>query len=113
LKLERETFKRIFPNLAKELGSDNNKINPVRTDDEAEERHVGKRRFVYYVPDVIDFIRRCDKRQQAEEIVNYMEKKGEISRLCAQKLKRQLREKGVRSFGFKKEENYYLKHGEL
>jgi hypothetical protein len=42
-----------------------------------------------------------------------MEKKGEIKEQYAQKLRRQLRRKGVRSFGPKKEENYYLNHGEL
>ncbi|MGA3191327.1 MAG: DUF2095 family protein [Candidatus Bathyarchaeia archaeon] len=112
---EKETFKKMFPNLAKELGSDENKVsvNSVRTDDEAGERHVTRERFVHYAPDVIDFIRRCDTTEQAEEIIDYVEKRGEIDGLYAHKLKKQLKEKGVRSFGAKKEEDYYLKHGEL
>jgi hypothetical protein len=36
---------------------------------------------------------------------------GEIDGKYAQKLRRQLREKGVRSFGTKKEHDYYLRHG--
>jgi hypothetical protein len=112
---EKETFKKMFPNLAKELRSDENRVsvNSVRTDDEAGERHVTRERFVHYLPDVIDFIRRCDTPEQAEEIIGYVEKRGEIDRLYAQKLKKQLKKKGVRSFGAKKEEDYYIKHGEL
>jgi hypothetical protein len=115
LEPEKETFKKMFPNLAKELRSDENRvsINSVRTDDEAGERHVTREKFVHYAPDVIDFIRRCDTREQAEEIIDYVEKRGEIDGSCAQKLKKQLKDKGVRSFGAKKEEDYYLKYGEL
>jgi hypothetical protein len=64
------------------------------------------------MPDVIDFIRRCDDEQQAKEIINYMEKREEINREYAQKLRKQLNEKGVRSFGSKKENDYYLKHSD-
>ena len=108
-----ETFKRLFPNLAKELGSTKNKvaINSMRTDTHTGEKAASKR-FMHYTPDVIDFIRRCDTEQQAEEIIDYMEKKGEIKLQYAKKLRKQLKNKGVRSFGPKKEENYYFKHGE-
>ena len=110
---DKETFKKLFPNLVKELESDKNKvaINSVRTDIQTGEKATSKR-FVHYTPDVIDFIRRCDTEQQAEEIIDYMEKKGEIQKQYAKKLRKQLKEKGVRSFGPKKEENYYFKHGE-
>ena len=109
----KETLKKLFPNLAKELGSSENKvaINSVRTDAHAGEKAASKR-FMHYTPDVIDFIRRCDTEQQAGEIIDYMEKKGEIKRQYAKKLRKQLKEKGVRSFGPKKEEDYYFKHGE-
>jgi len=113
LKFDKETFKKLFPNLSKELDSGENKvsINSVRTDIQAGEKAASKR-FTRYMPDVIDFIRRCDTEEQAEEIIAYMEKRGEIRRRYAEKLRRQLKRKGVRSFGPKKEENYYLKHGE-
>jgi hypothetical protein len=115
LELEKEAFKKMFPTLAKELGSGENRVsvNSVRTDNEAGEKHVTRRKFVHYLPDVIDFIRRCETQKQAEEIIDYMERSGEIDRLYAQNLRKQLEDKGVRSFGAKKEEDYYLKHGEL
>ena len=69
--------------------------------------------FKGYTPDIIDFIRRCDREEQAEEIINYLEKRGEISYKYAEKLRRQLEEKGVRSFGSKKEHYYYFKRAGL
>ncbi|MBS7615907.1 DUF2095 family protein [Candidatus Bathyarchaeota archaeon] len=102
----------MFPNLARELESGENKVcmNSVRTDAKAGEK-IASKQFTHYDPDVIDFIRRCDTEEQAEEIINYMEKRGEITKDYANKLRKQLKDKGVRSFGPKKEENYYLKHG--
>jgi len=114
VEVDKETFKRMFPNLAKELESDENKVsvNAVRTDERTGESAASER-FVHYMPDVIDFIRRCDTEEQAEEIIAYMEKRGEIEKQYAERLRKQLKDKGVRSFGPKKEENYYLKHGQL
>jgi hypothetical protein len=114
MEFNRETLKKMFPNLANELKTGENKtdINSVRTDMEDGENAVSER-FAGYTPDVVDFIRRCDTTKQAEEIIVYMEKKGEISHQHAEKLRQQLKEKGVRSFGSKKEEDYYMKHGEL
>jgi len=110
--LGEKTFKKLFPNLVKELESSEHKaaINSVRTDVKTGEEAVSKR-FVHYTPDVIDFIRRCDTEEQAQEIIGYMEKRGEIKEQNAKKLRKQLKEKGVRSFGPKKEENYYFTHG--
>lgn len=114
MQFDKETFKKMFPNLARELESDENKVavNSVRTDVQTGESSNSKR-YLHYMPDVIDFIRRCDTAEQAEEIIAYMEKRREINEQYAQKLRKQLREKGIRSFGSKKEENYYLKHGGL
>jgi len=114
VELDKESIKRMFPNLAKEMGSDENKmsVNSIRTDSEAGERHATKGRFVDYEPDVIDFIRRCDTPEQAEEIIAFMEERGEIDKQYAWRLQKQLREKGVRSFGAKKEKDYYLKRSE-
>ncbi|MEM3579922.1 MAG: DUF2095 family protein [Candidatus Bathyarchaeia archaeon] len=114
MEFDKETFKRLFPNLAKEMESSENKVSvsSVRTDVKSGERAVS-RNFVHYDPDVIDFLRRCDTAEQAEEIIAYMERRGEITKEYAAKLRKQLKEKGVRSFGPKKEENYYLRRAGL
>jgi hypothetical protein len=113
MELNEKSFKRMFPNLANEIESNESKadINSVRTDDHSGERATSTK-FAHYIPNVIDFIRRCDTETQAEEIISYMEKQGEIGREYSQRLMQQLRKKGVRGFGPKKEEDYYLKHGE-
>jgi len=111
--IDKGTLKKMFPNLMKELGIEESRvaINSVRTDTKSGERAVS-RNFVHYMPDVIDFIRRCDTNEQTEEIIDYMEKTGEIGKQHADKLRKQLKKQGLRSFGSKKEADYYLKHGE-
>ena len=108
--LGKKKFQKMFPNLAQEMesGEHGTTINSVRSDPNTGEKAVAKR-FTGYTPDAIDFLRRCDKGEQAEEIISYLEKRGEITPEYAKKLRKQLKEKGVRSFGSKKEDDYYLK----
>jgi len=110
MKIDKKRFRKMFPHLAEELEGREHKIaiTSVRSDFQTGEKGSSKK-FARYMPDVIDFIRRCDNEEQAEEVVSYMEKRGEVSREYAQRLRKQLKEKGVRSFGSKKEEDYYLK----
>lgn len=85
-------------------------ISSVRSDLEIGEK-ASSRKFDSYLPDVIDFIRRCDNEKQALEIVDYMERRREIDPHYARWLRKQLKEKGVRSFGPKKEDDYYSRRG--
>jgi len=110
VEVDKKRFKKMFPHLAKEMGVKEHgvAITSVRSDAQTAEK-ASSEKFTGYMPDIIDFIRRCDNEQQAKEIINYMEKRGEISREYAQRLRKQLKEKGVRSFGPKKEDGHYLK----
>lgn len=110
---DKESLKKMFPNLAEELDGDDNiiPINSVRTDTRNGE-NASSKDYVHYEPDVIDFIRRCNMSKQAMEIIDYMEKRGEIKKRFAAKLRKQLKDKGLRSFGPEKEHDYYLRHGE-
>jgi hypothetical protein len=65
----------------------------------------------HFNPQAVDFLRRCDTEAQAEEIIAYLEKKGEITKEYAHELRCQLKKDGVRSFGPKKEENHYFREG--
>jgi hypothetical protein len=110
----KKSFKKMFPHLSKELEAGEGKvaIDSVRTEtDEAEKTVTDK--FRSYDPTVVDFIRRCDTEVQAEAIIAYLEKRGELAKEYAKKLRKQLKKEGVRSFGPKKEENYYFKQGGL
>ena len=104
----------MFPNLSEELEGGKSKvaIDSVKTNsDKAEKSHSDK--FRNYNPNVIDFIRRCDTEGQAELIITYLEKKGELTKEYAEEIRKRLKREGVKSFGSKKEENYYLKNGGL
>ena len=111
MEVSKDRFKKMFPNLAKEMDTSEQKvsINSLRSDTKtAEKAATAQKNLANYDPDIIDFLRRCDNKQQAEEIITYMETRGEITHNYAQKLRQQLQKKGVRSFGSKKEEGYYF-----
>ena len=114
METDKKSFKRMFPNLSKELELEDSKvaINSVRTDPDAAENAMADK-FRHYNPTVVDFIRRCNTDAQAEAIIAYLEKRGELTKEHAEKLRQQLKKEGVRSFGTKKEENYYFKQGGL
>jgi hypothetical protein len=111
MEIEKKRFREMFPQLAEELEGKEHvaPITSVRSDLQTGEK-ASSEKFSSYMPDVIDFIRRCDNEEQAEEIINYLEKRGEVDHKYGRRLRRQLKEKGVRSFGSKKEEDYYSKH---
>ncbi len=111
--IDKKRFKNMFPHLSEEMEQNQQRvrIQAVRSDVTMGERVASAKSFDGYIPDVIDFIRRCDNVRQAEEIIEYMEKRNEINPTDARKLKRQLKEKGVRSFGAKKQDDYYSREG--
>ncbi len=131
---DKEYLKKMFPHLDKELEEGESKISidAVRKNAlEAEEAYESEERDEYsgsekeevtectstidklrhFNPQAVDFIRRCDTEAQAEEIIAYLQKKGEITKEYAAELRCQLKRDGVRSFGPKKEENHYFREG--
>jgi len=112
LEIDKKRFKNMFPHLSEEMENKPNRvaISSIRSDAQTGECASSKK-FDGYIPDVIDFIRRCDNERQAEEIIDFLERRREIDSAYARRLKRQLREKGVRSFGPKKQDDYYSRVG--
>ena len=115
METDKKVLKKMFPNLSKELEGEEGKvaIDSVRADPAEAEKAATEDKFLHYNPNVVDFIRRCDTEAQAEEIITYMQKRAEITEEYACELKKQLKKKGVRSFGPKKQENYYFKQSGL
>ena len=126
--IDKKSLKKMFPNLYKELETSENKVsidavrkNPLEAEaaaegEECEEEEFGActetpDKLRHFNPSAVDFIRRCDTEAQAEEIIAYLQKKGEITKENAEELRCQLKRDGVRSFGPKKEENYYFREG--
>jgi hypothetical protein len=134
--IDKKSLKEMFPNLYRELNGSENKVsidairkNPQEAEeevcgcDECEDFSVEKEEVTFcsempdklrhFNPQAVDFIRRCDTEVQAEEIIAYLEKKGEISKDYAKELRCQLKRDGVRSFGSKKEADHYFREGGL
>ena len=101
-----EEFRKRYPNLAREWGSAGTVgIQAVRTSiGEAEK---ASHALQGYQPTVIDFIRRCEDETQALEIINFLEGRGEIEQGYAKRLRIQLAERGLGSFGRRKEPGCY------
>jgi hypothetical protein len=105
--MKRDEFKKRFPTLAKEMEEGKGKA-----DLEFEvEPPKPQRKFAGYDPNVIDFIRRCSGEEEALEIIEYLRGREEITVEEADRLRRQLEEEGLRSFGPKKEPGYYEREG--
>jgi hypothetical protein len=134
--IDKKSIKKIFPHLYEELENGEVKVpinavrkNPLEAEEEAVVGEVGEEcdcteeeftshtetpdKLRHFNPSAVDFIRRCDTEAQAEEIIAYLQKKGEITKEVAEQMRCQLKRDGVRSFGPKKEEYHYFKEGGL
>lgn len=100
-----DELKKIFPHLSKELNGEDHTmpISGVRSDPSSTEDWRG------YSPDVIDFLRRCTTLTEGLEIIDFLEARHEITSDYARALRKQLKDQGIRSFGSKKEKDFYLK----
>jgi hypothetical protein len=103
--MEKEEFKKRFPFLAKEIEEGEGKAEVSFQVEKPKQ----KRKFAGYDPDVVDFLRRCNTKEEALEIIEYMKQREEITEKESQTLIDQLNMKGVRSFGPKKTHGYYEK----
>jgi hypothetical protein len=132
--MEKKDIRKMFPHLFNELEIGEVKVsidgirkNPAEAEgevarecncneyvdevDEVTECTETPDRLRHFNPQAVDFLRRCDTEAQAEEIIAYLQKKGEITAEYAEQLRVQLKKDGVRAFGPKKEENYYFQEG--
>ncbi|MFX1319043.1 MAG: DUF2095 family protein [Promethearchaeota archaeon] len=105
-----------LPHLANEVKSSGPgvRVGGVRweeTDRTRQPVKIGENRFSGHSPDVIDFIRRCSSEDEALEIINFLERRGEIKTHHAKELRDQLRRRGVRSFGTQKRWGHYEREG--
>jgi hypothetical protein len=106
-----EEFRKRYPNLDEEFGKSGTvKIQAVRSN--LKEAEKAAHSMQGYVPTAVDFIRRCENDDQALEIINFLESKGEIDPSYAKRLRSQLVEHGLRSFGKRREPGCY-ERGEM
>ena len=103
----KDEFRRLFPHLFREIEEKRMamRITGTRSTPEEAEKAVESK-----LPTAVDYLRRCDTDEQAEEVINYLRSRGEITEEEANRLMTQLRERGVRSFGSRKTPGYYLQN---
>jgi len=108
--MEKKDFRRLFPHIADEVETGRSKVDIAKAEEpprSTEPSYKAERKYAGYDPTAVDFIRRCKTSKQAEEIIDFMERRGEVLREEARALRSQLREKGLRSFGPPKKLGYY------
>lgn len=106
-----EEFRKKFPNLTKEFsGPGTVKIDAARSSAEEADKVAHDRGG--YEPTAIDFIRRCKTDSQALDVIDFLEKKGDITRDYAKRLRSQIAVSGLGSFGKHREPGCY-ERGEI
>ncbi|MEM2874543.1 MAG: DUF2095 family protein [Candidatus Hadarchaeales archaeon] len=91
-----EEFRRRYPNITREVNEgDYVSIQSIRSDASEGEKAAARGGY----PTAVDFIRLCETKEQAAEIIDYLERRKEISPEYAEKLRDQLNKRGLRSFG--------------
>ncbi len=106
MRIRVDEFRRKYPNLARELfdeekaeGSSIDLVYMPQLDDP----------WRGYTPGPVDYIRRAKTLEEALEVIDYLEKHGEITREEAEEYRRKLREEGLEAFGPRKGDNYYYR----
>lgn len=110
--MEKKDFKRLFPHIAEEVESGASKVDFDKLNEpppSTEPSYAEDRKYAGFLPGAADFIRRCRKPKEAEEIISYLEKKGDIRDEEAEALRSQLRAGGLKSFGPHKGPGFYEK----
>lgn len=102
--MDLEEFKKKFPNLYKELIEGRGRI--VSTYIDYNDRSADPWRG--YEPSPIDYIRRAKTVDEALEVIDFLEKVGELKKDRADELRRLVREKGLHVLGPRKRNGYYF-----
>jgi hypothetical protein len=102
----KDEFRKKFPEIAKEMeGPGTVRIGAVRTSPKEAEKVAHS--VHGYEPSAVDYIRRCKTDEEVIEIINFLEKKGDIEPEYANRLRTQLARGGLRSFGTRKNPGCY------
>ncbi len=104
MKMSVDEFKKKYPALYDELFSRDKSMDLTLT---FEKRIDDPWRG--YVPGPIDYIRRAKSLEEALQVIDYLEKHGEITSDEARMYREKLLSEGIEAFGPRKEDNYYYK----
>jgi hypothetical protein len=113
-----EKIREKLPALYDEL---TNKKMSMRIDEVEDESHSFSSRenekelldpFSNYEPDVFDFLARAKTNEEGLEIIDFLNKQGQISAETAEELTEKVQTLGIRCFGPKRSDNYYHRKSE-
>ncbi len=110
--MEKKDFKRLFPHIAGEMETGASKVDLAKATEpprSTEPSYAEDRKYAGFQPGATDFIRRCRKTRDAKDILDYLERKGDVTGEEAKALRKQLRDGGLRSFGPHKGPGFYEK----
>ncbi|MEM4184680.1 MAG: DUF2095 family protein [Nitrososphaerota archaeon] len=99
--LDKRDFKRLFPALSDELEQSVPSEEDVKNSQEEPLRG--------FMPGPEDYIMRCTTDEEALGVIEFLRQRGEICEEEFQRLRKQICETGVRSFGPLREDGYYLR----
>ncbi len=99
---DKRDFKRLFPALSDELEQSSTSLEDSITETEEEPLRG-------FMPGPEDYLMRCATEEEAIQVIEFLRQRREISEEESERLKKQVYEKGVRSFGPLREEGYYLR----
>lgn len=94
-----DEFRRLFPKLSKELM--NNKRYSVK--------EVSRDPLAGYEPNVYDFLCRARSVEEGLKVLEYLEKRGELSPERSRELRDKLMRDGLESFGERRDFGYYYR----
>ncbi|MCS7145506.1 MAG: DUF2095 family protein [Nitrososphaerota archaeon] len=99
---DKRDFKKMFPALSEE-------IDHARAAAEYEKGAEDVEPLRGFMPRPEDYIMRCSTEEEAIRVIDFLRVRGEITEEESASLKKQVGEKGVRSFGPLREDGYYLR----
>ncbi len=118
---DKEEFNKEFPHLIKEISTRKKSIKINSVDKNVEQRNEEKNRELnnlypneLYNPGMIDFLRRCTKNEEANEILDYLMERKEITQQDYSKYKNIISQEGglkqlIDEYGGLKRPGYYMK----
>ncbi|MEM2158406.1 MAG: DUF2095 family protein [Sulfolobales archaeon] len=96
-----DEFRKLFPKLSKEIIDEKSSSGTIS--------ELSKDPLENYTPNVYDFLGRIKNVEEGLKVIDYLEKRGELSKDLADKLRNELITNGVNAFGERREFGYYYR----
>ena len=110
-----EEFREQFPNLYEEItqGKDKLEIDQVLGNKlEIDSNNIPEDPLKGYTPNIFDYLARAEDKKQACEVIDFLEKRSELSSTEAQFLRNKVENEGVRSLGELRRPGHYFRKAE-